>query len=66
MSATVPTSLSLDSLPSSVRSYADKWAEHCCPDAVHVCDGSEEEDQALHRLLIEKGSIAPLPKLENW
>ena len=62
----VPTSLTLDSLPSGVRSYVDKWAEHCNPDGVHVCDGSDEEDKALLQLLVDKGSITPLSKLENW
>ena len=63
---TIPTSLALDSLPSEVRSYVDKWANHCTPASVHVCDGSEEEDAALLRLLVQKGSITPLGKLENW
>ena len=62
----VPTSLSLDSLPRGVRSYLDQWSEHCQPAAVHLCDGSDEEERALLRLLTEKGSISPLPKLENW
>lgn len=62
----IPTSLSLDSLSAEVRSYVEKWAEHCIPESVHVCDGSEEEDKALHQLLQEKGSILPLSKLDNW
>ena len=62
----VPTSLNLDSLPSGVRSFVDKWAAHCTPDSVHVCDGSEEEEAALVSLLLNKGSLHPLPKLDNW
>ena len=62
----VPTSFTLDSLPSGVRSFVDKWSEHCTPEGVHVCDGSDEEDRALLQLLVEKGSITPLSKLENW
>ena len=66
MPTVIPTSLSVDSLPAEVRSYVEKWAEHCTPVSVHVCDGSQEEDKALHQLLIEQGSIIPLGKLDNW
>ena len=62
----IPSSLTLDSLPSGVRSFVDKWSEHCTPEGVHVCDGSDEEDGALLQLLVEKGSITPLSKLEDW
>jgi phosphoenolpyruvate carboxykinase (GTP) len=65
-SAAIPTSLSVDSLSAEVRSYVEKWAEHCKPLSVHVCDGSEEEDKALLQLLQQQGSILPLSKLENW
>lgn len=63
--AAIPTSLSVDALPAKVRSYVEKWREHCTPKALHVCDGSEEEDKALHQLLVECGSIVPLPKLDH-
>lgn len=67
MSATaIPTSLSVGSLPAKVRSYVEKWAERCTPSSVHVCDGSAEEDKALHQLLMRQGSIIPLSKLDNW
>ena len=62
----IPTSLSVDSLPAEVRSYVEKWREHCTPASVHVCDGSEEEDKALHQLLVDNGSIHPLEKLDHW
>ena len=61
-----PTSLSLDNLSAEVRSYVERWIELCTPLGVHVCDGSEEEDKALHQLLQEKGSLIPLSKLDNW
>lgn len=66
MAATIPTTLRLDDLSSSVRTFVDKWAKHCTPLNVHVCDGSAEEDKALLQLLVDKGSIVPLQKLENW
>lgn len=62
----IPTRLTLNDLPSKVRSYVDKWSKHCNPAGVHVCDGSEEEDGALLQLLVAQGSIIPLSKLDNW
>ena len=62
----VPSSLTTENLPPEVRVFSDKWAAHCRAAGVHVCDGSEEEEQALVQLLVDKGSIVPLPKLENW
>ncbi|MBS3904013.1 MAG: phosphoenolpyruvate carboxykinase (GTP) [Simkania sp.] len=48
-------------------SLLQKWIEHaealCKPLAVHVCDGSDEEFQALCQGLVEKGVFLPLNPL---
>lgn len=41
-------------------SWVEKMAELCQPDAVHWCDGSKEENDALCDLLIKKGTFIKL------
>ena len=38
----------------------------CQPDALHICDGSEEENRAVLTQLEEQGLIKKLRKYENW
>lgn len=41
-------------------SWVEKMAELCQPDAVHWCDGSKEENDALCDLLVKKGTFIKL------
>ncbi len=54
-----------DSLQPNLRAFVEKWAARCQPEKVHVCDGSEEENQVMVQELLAKGRLQPLPKLEN-
>lgn len=38
----------------------------CAPSAIHVCDGSLSENENLINLMVQKGTLQPLPKLDNW
>lgn len=40
--------------------WVEKMAELCQPDAVHWCDGSKEENDALCNLLVKKGTFIKL------
>ena len=35
-------------------------------DAIYICDGSVEEAKEIEAKLVERGTIIPLPKLDNW
>lgn len=37
----------------------------CQPDKVHICDGSQRENEILLTLLQKQGTITPLPKYDN-
>ena len=41
-------------------SWVEKMAELCQPDAVHWCDGTKEENDALCNLLVKKGTFIKL------
>jgi phosphoenolpyruvate carboxykinase (GTP) len=43
-----------------LRAWVDGWTEILQPDAVHWCDGSEEEYELLCRRLIDSGTFLPL------
>ncbi|XP_046738001.1 phosphoenolpyruvate carboxykinase [GTP] [Diprion similis] len=48
-----------------IRAYLEECVALCRPDNVYVCDGSEEENLQLLKLLEKKGTIKALPKYEN-
>lgn len=52
-------------LPTSVHKYIEEKAELCQPDKIHLCDGSEEENQALLSLLEQTGAAKRLAN-NNW
>ncbi|OWK03208.1 PCK1, partial [Cervus elaphus hippelaphus] len=56
---------SLDSLPQAVREFVESSAKLCRPDQVHICDGSEEENQQLLSHMEEEGVIKRLKKYDN-
>uniref|UniRef100_A0A646QDX8 Phosphoenolpyruvate carboxykinase [GTP] n=1 Tax=Hemiscolopendra marginata TaxID=943146 RepID=A0A646QDX8_9MYRI len=55
----------LDKLPSKVRHFVEENAALMQPTNIHICDGSEEENKALLKLMQRQGVIEPLPKYEN-
>jgi len=55
----------LNSLPPKVREFVEKNAELCQPESVHICDGSEGENQSLINIMRKGGLIEPLPKYNN-
>lgn len=56
----------LASLSSALREFIENSVNLCQPDALHICDGSEEENRAILTLLEEQGVIKKLPKYNNW
>ncbi|XP_059225282.1 phosphoenolpyruvate carboxykinase [GTP] isoform X2 [Stomoxys calcitrans] len=49
----------------AVKSYVDECVDLCCPDRVHICDGSKQESSMLHNIMMKQGTITPLTKYEN-
>ncbi|CAG9820385.1 unnamed protein product [Phaedon cochleariae] len=45
--------------------YVKENAKLCQPDNIHICDGSEEENDQLLELMRLQGTIIPLPKYDN-
>lgn len=52
-------------LSPKVRNFIEESVLLCQPKAIHLCDGSNNEYQMLIRLLMEQGTITPLPKYDN-
>lgn len=52
-------------LSPKVRNFIEESVLLCQPKAIHLCDGSNQEYQMLIHLLLEQGTITPLPKYEN-
>ncbi|XP_066558213.1 phosphoenolpyruvate carboxykinase, cytosolic [GTP] [Amia ocellicauda] len=55
----------LAALSPALREFIESSAALCQPDALHICDGSEEENRCILALLEEQGMIRKLPKYEN-
>lgn len=53
------------SLPAIVRSWARTQIELCQPDALHIMDGSLDEDRRIKSQLVKSGVLIPLPKYNN-
>ncbi|XP_014297793.1 phosphoenolpyruvate carboxykinase [GTP] [Microplitis demolitor] len=52
-------------LAPKVLTYVEDCVKLCKPDSVYICNGSEEENVMMLKLLQANGSIVPLPKYEN-
>lgn len=52
-------------LSPKVRNFIEESVLLCQPKAIHLCDGTNHEYQILIRLLLEQGTITPLPKYDN-
>ncbi|XP_037956084.1 phosphoenolpyruvate carboxykinase [GTP]-like [Teleopsis dalmanni] len=55
----------VNSLTPAVKAFVEESVALCQPDQVHICDGSETENKLLLKLMLEVGTIIPLPKYEN-
>ncbi|XP_015267747.1 PREDICTED: phosphoenolpyruvate carboxykinase, cytosolic [GTP] [Gekko japonicus] len=55
----------LKNLAPAVKDFIERNAKLCQPEAVHVCDGSEEENKRILELMAEQGVIRKLSKYEN-
>ena len=60
------SSLQLTDLAPNVREFVEEHAKVLRPDKIHVCDGSERENQEMVRLLQDLGRLKKLDKYENW
>ncbi|KAJ8259226.1 hypothetical protein COCON_G00182380 [Conger conger] len=55
----------LDALSPALREFIESSATLCQPEALHICDGSEEESATILAQLEEQGLIKRLPKYHN-
>ncbi|XP_071092051.1 phosphoenolpyruvate carboxykinase, cytosolic [GTP]-like isoform X1 [Haliotis cracherodii] len=55
----------LERLPNRVRSYVEENARVCQPDTLHICDGSDRENELLTYMLQKDGILKSLPKYDN-
>ncbi|KAL0191874.1 hypothetical protein M9458_014572, partial [Cirrhinus mrigala] len=55
----------LASLSASLREFIENSVNLCQPDGLHICDGSDEENRSILRLLEEQGVIKRLSKYNN-
>ncbi|XP_060075345.1 phosphoenolpyruvate carboxykinase, cytosolic [GTP]-like [Ylistrum balloti] len=54
-----------NNLPKKVQAYVDHNVRLCQPSSIHICDGSDSENNLLLYLLQRDGMIKPLHKMEN-
>lgn len=52
--------------PRQVRHFVEEHVKLCKPDTIHICDGSERENDLLLYVLQRDGMIKRVPKFENW
>ncbi|XP_054738138.1 phosphoenolpyruvate carboxykinase [GTP]-like [Anastrepha obliqua] len=55
----------VSSLPPLAKVFVEESVALCQPNQVHICDGSEMENKMLVRIMLDDGTIIPLPKYEN-
>lgn len=53
-------------LAPKVLAYIEECTKLCKPDGIYICNGSDQENEMMLKLLQANGSIEPLPKYENW
>ncbi|GAB6030446.1 hypothetical protein CHUAL_007316 [Chamberlinius hualienensis] len=61
----ISSNYGLNSLTPKVRKFVEQHAKICQPDAIHVCDGTEKENDDLVKLMVKEGVLEPLPKYQN-
>lgn len=56
---------SLDSLSQKVKQFVVECADLCMPAKLYICDGSNEENESLLKMLHEDDVIKPLTAYNN-
>ena len=56
---------SLDALAPKVKQFVVECADLCMPAKLYVCDGSNEENDSLLKMLHEEDVIKPLTAYKN-
>jgi len=64
-SLSVVASSQFNGLSKKARSFVEECTRLCQPSQVHVCDGSERENETLIDVMRQQGMLEPLPKMEN-
>uniref|UniRef100_G3WW12 Phosphoenolpyruvate carboxykinase [GTP], mitochondrial n=1 Tax=Sarcophilus harrisii TaxID=9305 RepID=G3WW12_SARHA len=59
------TSGDLGQLPAKVRDFVERSARLCQPEGIHICDGSETENDSILALLEREGLVRKLSKYDN-
>ena len=49
-----------------VLHYVEENARLCKPNTIHICDGSERENELITYMLQKDNMLRRLPKYENW
>ncbi|KAL1501643.1 hypothetical protein ABEB36_006937 [Hypothenemus hampei] len=52
-------------LSPKVKSYIEEKIDLCHPEKIHICDGTDTENNHLIQLMQQQGTIVPLPKYKN-
>jgi len=52
-------------LPAKVRAFVEESAALCRPEKIWICDGSDNEQKVMQKILQDAGTIIPLPKYDN-
>jgi len=48
-----------------LEKWVKEWADLCQPDAIHWCDGSEEENRNLMDLMVKTGMAVKLDRIQT-
>ena len=48
------------------RHYVEEYARLCKPETIHICDGSDLENDLLLYVLQRDGILKRVSKYENW
>ena len=60
------SSLNLADLAGPIREFVEENAKILKPAHVHVCDGSEDENRRMIKMLQDMGRLKKLEKYDNW
>lgn len=66
--STVPVKGSFELINSEVRDFLTRYVQLCKPENVHICDGSDQENEDMCSLMKTKGMIRRVTHkgFSNW